>query len=102
MRALGSTIGTTLLSRGCPACEQCAPELVGAGVSRLTVRNLGAVANIINEDQACGFASPEVLESFTTNGTTGSMGSATWTVTNCEIDLTERPYNETDCSGIAT
>jgi hypothetical protein len=42
-------------------CAQCAPDRVAVGVGQLTVRNVGAMATILNNDDECGFASAGVL-----------------------------------------
>ncbi|HEY8211639.1 MAG TPA: hypothetical protein VIG99_29355, partial [Myxococcaceae bacterium] len=84
-------------------CAQCAPDRVADGVSKLTIRNLGAMVSLLNANTTCGFASPSVLANPTATGTVGSTGTLTFTVTNCTIDLgTAASAVSQDCSGNAT
>ena len=78
---------------GCSAgCAQCAPGRVAQGVSRLTIRNFGAMVDLVNNDPSCGFESPEVLANYTVSGRPGQLGKVTWTVTDCIIDIpADRP-----------
>lgn len=93
----------TVLALGSSAClEKCAPGLVGAGVARLTVRNVGAVVQTLNDDTGCGFESPDVKYAFTTEGELGRLGSATWTVEGCALDYSDSPLVTEDCTGIKT
>lgn len=93
----------TLLALGSSAClERCAPGRVGPGVARLTVRNVGAVVQLVNDDTRCGFESPDVKYAFTTEGEVGGLGSATWTVDGCALDFTEESYVTEDCAGVKT
>lgn len=94
---------TTIFATTLVACEKCRPDLVGAGVARLTVRNVGAIAELVNSDTNCGFESPEVKADFTTRGNIGAAGTATWTIEECEIDLGDAPQIiSTDCDGNST
>jgi hypothetical protein len=102
MRLHRSYLSVLILSFFSVACEKCRPDLVGPGVARLTVRNVGAIAELINSDTRCGFEAPDVKESFATDGTTGGAGKATWSVSDCEIDLGKTPVVETDCNGNET
>ena len=82
----------TTISLFSSAClEQCAPALVGEGVAQLTIRNSGAIIELINADTVCGFESPQVKSAVWVDGEPGKIGTATWTVTECEIDLRETP-----------
>lgn len=100
MRLHRSYLGVLILSLFTVACEKCRPDLVGPGVARLTVRNVGAIAELINSDTRCGFEAPAIKESFEVDGTIGGSGSATWSVSDCEIDLGKAlEVKETDCNG---
>lgn len=83
------------------ACERCAPGLVGEGVAKLTIRNAGSIIELINEDNVCGFESATVKDGVVVQGQVGKMGTATWTVTNCDIDLSE-PVVKMGCSDVET
>ncbi|MBN2361123.1 MAG: hypothetical protein JXR83_16830 [Deltaproteobacteria bacterium] len=93
-------IGTLGTTAGC--AQLCAPDRVAMGVAQLTVRDVGAVLTILNNDQSCGFASPAVLDHPTFTGEQGSLGAATWTVSDCAIDLGGEHEIATDCLGVAT
>jgi len=85
------------------ACARCAPSKVGHGVSRLTIRNVGAVATVALADTRCGFASEAVQATPTIEGRVGQLGTLTYTVTNCEIAYPEdAPYVSQDCNGTQT
>lgn len=81
---------------GCPSC---APQTVGEGVARLTVRNVGAMVSLVSADTACGFAATAVAGAPVIDGAIGSEGTVTWTVTDCEIDLGEDSTISEDCTG---
>lgn len=85
------------------ACAQCAPSAVGHGVSRLTIRNVGAIATVVLADTRCGFASDAVQSTPTVQGQVGQIGTVTYTVTNCEVSFSdEAPYVSQDCTGAQT
>lgn len=69
------------------------------GVSRLTIRNVGAIATLLNKDTNCGFSSPSVLAAATMDGTVGGPGSLTLTVDNCEMDLGSETLVSENCTG---
>jgi hypothetical protein len=103
MRLTRTALPWLLTSLSIAGCERCAPGQVGDGVARLSVRNVGAIADLVNDDDACGFASPAVRSQFTTEGATGAMGSATWIVEGCVLNPTGEGSSTQDCSGtIAT
>lgn len=83
-------------------CAQCVPGRVGAGVARLTIRDVGAIATLVNADTSCGFASQGVLMSPTTTGTVGGMGSITYSVTDCVIDSGEGKEASKSCTDVTT
>lgn len=82
--------------------ESCKSQDVGLGVARLTVRNAGAVTKLIDRDQRCGFASEAVLGSPKLEGATGTLGSATWTVSDCELRFDEPTTALSTCGGVET
>jgi hypothetical protein len=85
------------------ACAQmCAPDAVGTGVARLTVRNVGAMVSLLAADDSCGFAAPAVAGAPTITGEVGGEGVVTWTVTDCVIDLGEATEISKDCQGVTT
>ncbi|OGQ18252.1 MAG: hypothetical protein A2138_03185 [Deltaproteobacteria bacterium RBG_16_71_12] len=89
------TIALLSLS-GCPSC---APQTVGEGVARLTVRNVGAMVSLVSANADCGFASTAVAGAPVIDGAVGSEGTVTWTVTDCAIDLGEESTISEDCTG---
>lgn len=84
-------------------CAQLAPQKVADGVAQLTVRDVGGVMLAVNSDEACGFASAVVNDNPAVSGAIGELGTATWTVENCTIDLGSQPVELTsDCNGVTT
>lgn len=81
--------------------ESCKSQDVGIGVARLTVRNAGAVTKLIDRDARCGFASEAVLANPKLEGTSGSLGTATWTVSNCELRFDEPTTALSTCGGVS-
>jgi hypothetical protein len=79
------------------SCAKCAPELVAQGASRLTIRTFGAVVELVNNDERCGFKSERVLNSVKLED-----GRAIYTVENCTINVAQTPSVSTDCSGTTT
>ncbi|MEM7674622.1 MAG: hypothetical protein AAF449_01325, partial [Myxococcota bacterium] len=56
------------------ACARCAPGQVATGVSRLTMRSMGALVEMLNDERvSCGFESPEVKAAATFSGPPGSI-----------------------------
>jgi hypothetical protein len=91
---------TIAFATGCP---QCAPGQVGAGVASLTVRNVGAVASLVNADDDCGFASTAVLTAPEISGSPGTEGTVTYTVEDCVFDLGDSLVDVSeDCEGNKT
>jgi hypothetical protein len=82
---------------GCPSC---APDLVGQGVARLTVRNVGAVTSLVTNDEDCGFASDKV--DVKVDGEVGGEGTLTLTVKDCAIDAGSGQDVSTDCEDVKT
>lgn len=101
MRAFRFAVVVSILSAisGCPSC---APDLVGQGIARLTVRNVGAMVTLASANEDCGFASPEVLENATVEGEVGGPGSLTLKVAGCTIDAGSGTDVSEDCTGDKT
>src|SRR5262245_1592558 len=78
------------------SCAECVPGRVSDGVSRLTMRNFGAIADALNRDTRCGFGNP-ALEAHVV-GSPGMPGEATWSVDQCELDFSAAPLPITDCN----
>lgn len=93
------TIFSALL---CATCERCAPRLVAQGVSRLTIRNVGAIVEVINDDAECGFESELAQASAIVEGEAGQQGRVRWMVKDCVVDLSTNPLIKTGCSGAST
>ena len=102
-RAVHSSQGLltlTLLLVG-TGCAKCAPERVGPGVARLTIRNVGTMASLVNADQTCGFSSPAVLAAPTVEGQIGGEGSLTFSVQDCVIDASAGIESK-NCADVTT
>lgn len=89
-----------LLTLSLVACEKCAPGRVGQGLSRLTIRNVGAIANAINDDTRCGFESDAVKDAWVASAEAGLSGTVTWSVEGCELDFGADPKESTDCNDV--
>jgi hypothetical protein len=84
------------VSYACPSLKE---QLV-QGVSKLTVKELGALASLVNADTRCGFSSPQVLASAVTRGNAGSAGSVVFTLpAPCVFAFPMRSALGTDCTG---
>ncbi|HEY4220751.1 MAG TPA: hypothetical protein VGO62_05395, partial [Myxococcota bacterium] len=84
------------------SCAQCAPDQVGQGVARLTIRNVGAMVSLVAADTACGFASDAVNAGAVATGDVGGAGKLTFTVTSCSIDAGKSKDLGKDCAGADT
>lgn len=83
------------------SCAQCAPGKVGTGVARLTIRNFGAIAELVSADTACGFEAAHVKEAVLLSGAPGTEGTATYAVDECTIDIPASNARQTeDCNGV--
>jgi hypothetical protein len=104
MPRLPTIVPTLLIGGLASSClEQCAPAKVGMGVSRLTIRNVGAIVEAVTNDTTCGFASQGVLERPVIDGRAGSEGSITWRTDECYIEFpVDAPMVSEDCNGATT
>jgi len=82
-------------------CGEMFPGQVADGVSRLTIRNLGAMLSLVSADTACGFESPAVLANPVIEGEVGGLGKVTWRVEACRIRVNDAVVS-TDCNGTVT
>src|SRR5688500_8236772 len=89
---------TSSLLFTCACSEPCAPAPVAQGVSRRSVQTAGAVAQLVSSDKTCGFESPRVKSNPTVQGVSGSEGTVTYYVRDCEIDLSSSPLLFKDCN----
>jgi hypothetical protein len=69
--------------------------LVADGAARLLVQDIGMIATLIEADASCGFATVEP----SIDGAPGGDGSATWSVSECAIDLPADTLLSADCAG---
>lgn len=76
--------------------------LIAAGAARLSIRQLGAVVPLINDDAGCGFDSADVLAALETDASAGGPGTATWTVDGCTLRFPEDTVVAEDCNGVQT
>ncbi len=72
---------------------------IGAGVARLSIRNVAAVVQLINADTTCGFASEAAASSLEVDGSAGDIGVARWIVDRCSVDVADGTELSRDCSG---
>ncbi len=101
-RSVARFAAATALVAAAAGCPQCAGQQVGEGVARLTIRNVGAMATLVNDDTTCGFASDAVQQAATIQGSPGALGTLTLTVTDCAIDAGKSTDVSTDCNGDKT
>ncbi len=80
-------VGVVLVS-SLAGCERLfGKDEVATGVARLTVKNVGTIASLVNSDSRCGFESQAVKDAVQLDGEAGRIGKATWYVDHCLIDL---------------
>src|SRR5262245_37605551 len=82
-----------------PSCLSMFGGKVGTGIARLTVRNIGAMVGVTSADASCGFASQAVKDAATVEGAIGEIGSITWRVESCTINLPDWTTYGSDCHG---
>lgn len=80
-------------------CEECAPKLVAQGVARLTIRNFGSIAQLINEDTRCGFESEAVKGRPVISAEPGETGTVRYEVKNCRMSFSKQsPHLSENCT----
>jgi hypothetical protein len=88
-----------------PVSYACTPfqTLLVQNVARLVIQDLGAMADVVNNDSNCGFAALTV-EGFPSKvvGNAGQQGSLTWDISGCGITQTATSPTSTDCVGTAS
>src|SRR5205085_178524 len=72
------------------------------GAARLTIRNFGMIATLLDKDTNCGFSSPSVMMSAAQHGSIGSMGDIVYTVSACQMTFPDNTIAYTDCTGKQT
>ncbi len=82
--------------------ERLFPDRVAIGVARLSVRNAGNLVALTEADTACGFAAPAVKAAGVAQGAVGGLGSMTFTVSGCVLDLGDLHEVDQDCNGVKT
>ena len=92
--------------------EECSmKQVIGEGIARLIMQNVGTIAGAINRDDACGFSNQDVLMNPRTPpgvggdaviGNHGQTGSITWAVEGCRVGSDALEVYEADCTGGAT
>lgn len=93
-------IGLVAALAGCQV-ERFFPDRVGAGAARLTVRNAAVLAKIVDDDTTCGFSSPEGKAAFVVDGEVGQVGTVTWTISACVLELGKPHVVNEDCHGVS-
>jgi hypothetical protein len=85
------------VSYACPSLK----ERLAHGVARLSVKQLGAMASLVQADTRCGFSSPQVLNNAVLRGSVGGPGSATFTLSApCTFSYPTKTVISTDCTGL--
>ncbi len=79
-----------------------ADEKAGQAIARLSIQTLGAIAALIEEDESCGFASPNVLADRRIVGQPGDNGRAVKRTSGCVIDKPTAVVALEDCQGNKT
>jgi hypothetical protein len=83
--------------------EKLFPDKVAAGAARLSVRNAVKIVSLIDDDTACGMQSAAVLQAYRQDGELGTLGSVTWTVEGCVLELGKNFVSKgSDCNGSET
>jgi hypothetical protein len=86
-----------------PTFECEGPEgLIAGGAARLSVRQLGAVASLINADTECGFSSATAQAGVQLGGAPGGPGTAVWSANACTLHFPEDTVVSEDCNGVQT
>ena len=93
-------LGVVAAMGGCQI-ERLFPDRVGAGAARLTVRNAAVLAKIVDDDTTCGFSSPQGKAAFVVDGEVGQVGTVTWTITACVLELGKPHVVNEDCHGVS-
>src|SRR5262249_45546956 len=85
-------------------CGDAVGPKLAQGAARLTIRNVGSMVQLINDDTRCGFSSAGVMANPTIAGTSGQDGSATWKIDDCELDFSNpaMPSVTTDGNQVST
>lgn len=96
-----TAVNPTLVTPVSYQCADMTPRLAD-GAARLTVKAFGAVAAAIAADTTCGFSATAVAGAPTFSAATGAVGDATFTVSNCTIDLATATAVSTDCNAVET
>ncbi|MEQ8273265.1 MAG: hypothetical protein RMA76_11780 [Deltaproteobacteria bacterium] len=68
------------------------------GVARLSVTGLAAIAELVADDETCGFASPAAIGGTQLSDEPGALGTATSRIVACAIDVESTTVLE-DCAG---
>jgi len=96
-----TAVNPTMVSPVSYECADMTPRLAD-GAARLTVKIFAAAAGAVAADTSCGFSSTAVAGTPTFSAATGAVGDATFTVTNCTIDLATATAISTDCNDVET
>ena len=95
-----SGLGLLLLVPGLTGCIIAKRKTeAGEGLARLTVRNLGALVALLNDDTNCGIASDAVQSGAVIVGNPGEKGSVTFVVSGCTINAGTGTVASENCSG---
>lgn len=80
-------------------CDGFLGPILAQNTSRITMRLIGRVVSVLEDDVDCGFSSPEVLGSPQLEGQVGGLGAATFTVNRCILSYPEPTAVSRDCEG---
>ena len=79
-----------------------ADEKAGQAIARLSIQAIVAIAALVEEDETCGFASPNALAQRQVTGRPGADGRAVKRTTGCVIDRPVPVVTLEDCQGRRT
>ncbi|MEE2830687.1 MAG: hypothetical protein VX498_15985 [Myxococcota bacterium] len=86
-----------------PLSYSCGMEdTLGSAASRLSVLTFGSLLRLIDENEQCGFASPQSRASYTQEASGSATGTVDFDVTNCTLQFPEPTVLWTDCLGNTT
>ena len=88
---------------GAGSCADDEPvDEAAAGLARLTMASLGALAGAILDDEACGFAAEAVRDAGVVHGRPGERGRVAYAIDKCTLDFEANPQTVEDCTDEAT
>ena len=86
-----------------PVSYSCGMEdMLGSAASRLSVLTFGSLLRLVDDNEQCGFASPQSGASYTEETSGQSTGAVTFGVHDCTLQFPEPTVVWSDCLGNTT